>query len=106
MNEKLHDLWEILVPALDPGGREIDLETHREWDEKVRSISKGLTIMSIAKGQWISPKGMPTFEPMIPVRFVATDEEAREIARFTQDFYYHQLEIMFYKISDEVYIIS
>jgi len=98
-------LWEVLVPAIDSTGKEIDINKHREWDSKVREISRGLTIMSTSKGQWISPKGMLFVEPMIPVRFLATDEEEVEkIVKITQEHYSDQFSIMFYKISNEVFI--
>ena len=97
-------LWEILVPAVNADGKEIDIDTHREWDFKVSAISKGLTISSTSKGQWISPKGLLFIEPMIPVRFLATDEEVERIVKITQDHYRDQFSIMFYRISNEVYI--
>jgi len=34
-------LWEVLVPAIDSTGKEIDINKHREWDSKVREISRG-----------------------------------------------------------------
>lgn len=99
-----NSLWEILVPAVDSNGKEIDVFFHREWDAKVRAISKGLTISSTSKGQWISPQGLLFVEPMIPVRFLANDEEVEKIVKITQEHYKDQFSIMFYRISNEVYI--
>lgn len=98
------DLWEILVPVYDPGGREIPLETHKEWDEEISKISGGLTILNSAKGQWTNVSGKIIHDKMIPVRFLATDEEASKIVDITLSFYYHQECIMAYKISHNVII--
>ncbi len=74
---------------------------HRVWDEKVRSISGGLTIMTPAKGQWVAPCGELYAERMIPVRIIATREEIEKIIDLTM-VYYDQLAILCYKVSDEV----
>jgi hypothetical protein len=74
---------------------------HRVWDEKVRAITGGLTIMSPIKGQWVSPDGELFRERMIPVRIVATREQIDRIIDMTL-VYYDQLMVLCYKISDEV----
>jgi len=74
---------------------------HRVWDEKVRAISGGLTVMRPAKGQWVSPDGQLFKERMIPVRIMATREQIDTIIDLTLE-YYDQLAVMCYKISDEV----
>jgi len=47
------DMWEILVPTIRQDGRPFHLRYHKKWDEMVRSISGGLTILTPVKGQWI-----------------------------------------------------
>lgn len=110
-------MWEILVPtekriktpkpsdddALDRWNKKNSYTTryHRAWDEKVRAISGGLTILSPAKGQWKSPSGELFIERMIPVRIIATREQIEQIIDMTM-VYYDQLAILCYKISDEV----
>jgi len=95
-------VWEILVPTVRNDGRPFRLRFHKVWDQHVRSISGGMSIVSPVKGQWIDPEAGDLYEErMIPVRFVATDEEARELALHTKT-YYEQKAIMYYCISTEV----
>jgi len=97
-------MWEILVPTerrLEPG-KYYRTRYHRVWDEKVRAITGGLTVMAPAKGQWINPATGDLFkERMIPVRIIATKEEINKIVDLTLE-YYDQLAVLCYKISDEV----
>lgn len=74
---------------------------HRVWDEKVRAITGGLTILTPAKGQWVSPDGELYQERMIPVRIVATRNQIEQIIDLTLK-YYDQLAVLCYKLSDEV----
>ena len=99
----MNAMWEILVPTekrLEPG-KFYKTKYHKVWDEKVRSISGGLTIMTPAKGQWVSPCGTLFVERMIPVRIIATREQIEDIIDMTME-YYDQLAILCYKVSDEV----
>ncbi len=121
-------MWEILVPTekrvktrapgpsdVPPGAeyREVreawerrnsyTTRYHRVWDEKVRAITGGLTILTPAKGQWVSPSGELYAERMIPVRIVATRAQIEEIIDHTLE-YYDQLAVLCFKISDEVII--
>ena len=93
-------LWEILVPTMRKDGRPIRLRFHTEWDAKVREISGGLTIMPVAKGQWIFQEKLFQ-ERMIPVRIIATRSEMDEVISMTLA-YYEQIAVLAYKISDEV----
>ena len=120
-------MWEILVPtekriktpmptAEDGWGDDVEgaLEDwkrrnsyttryHRVWDEKVRAITGGLTILQPAKGQWVSPQGELYQERMIPVRIAATRAQIDGIIDMTMA-YYDQLAVLCYKVSDEVII--
>jgi len=103
MPEKIERfLWEILVPTV-MDSKPIRTRFHRVWDSKVREISKGLTILSPARGQWISLDGELFVERMIPVRIACTAEEIERIADMTAS-YYKQKSVMYYKISDDVVI--
>jgi hypothetical protein len=97
------DLWEILVPTIRNDGRAIRTRFHRVWDDKVRAISGGLTILTPAKGQWLNSKGILFAERMIPVRIYCAESEIRAIAKMTRT-YYEQEAVMFYKISDNCYV--
>lgn len=98
-------LWEILVPTMRNNGVPYRTRYHRVWDEKVRQISGGLTIMTPSKGQWISSENGQLFiERMIPVRIACTKDEIIEIAMMTKK-YYEQKKIMVYRIADEVHFI-
>jgi hypothetical protein len=103
-------MWEILVPTekrvptLSKTGEErkfYHTRYHKVWDDKVRAISGGLTIMSPVKGQWMCPQGNLFRERMIPVRIIATEEEINKIVDMTL-VYYDQLAVLCYKISDTV----
>jgi len=96
-------LWEILVPTekRQEPGKYYRTKYHKVWDEKVRSISGGLTIMQPAKGHWVSPAGETFVERMIPVRIIATREQIEKIIDMTMA-YYDQLAVLCYKLSDEV----
>lgn len=97
-------MWEILVPTVKPnteGKKFFTTRFHRVWDERVRAISGGLTIMTPSKGQWLSPHGTLFVERMIPVRIVSTREEVLKIVEMTAE-YYSQEAVLCYKVSDDV----
>lgn len=112
-------MWEILVPTekrvkeprvpgdtfentVDPNLKNYyTTRYHRVWDAKVRAITGGLTVLTPAKGQWVSPDGELFIERMIPVRIVATRPQIEQIIDMTM-VYYDQLAILCFKISDEV----
>jgi len=96
-------LWEILVPGQTQGGEEIPVSHHQVWDENVRNISGGLTILKTAKGHWVDPEGIPIVEPMIPVRVLCSKAQIEEIAALTAS-YYQQEAVMFYRVSKKVKI--
>ena len=96
-------IWEILVPTVMPNGRPVRTRQHREWDSRVRRISSGLTVMSPARGQWVSPSNKLFEERMVPVRIACSKEQIDIIAKMTATFY-EQQAVMFYCISNEVYI--
>lgn len=96
-------LWEILVPTVRNDGRAIRLRFHRVWDNKVRAISGGLTILPVNIGQWVSPEGQLYKERMIPVRIACTQEEMAVIADETAK-HYEQLAVMYYLVSEKVVI--
>ena len=96
-------LWEILVPTVRrENGKPYTTRFHRVWDAKVRGISGGLTILQPAKGQWVSPDDNELFEErMIPVRFIATEEQKDRIADMTC-VYYDQLAVLCYAVGSRV----
>lgn len=65
----MRELWEILVPTVRNDGKPYRLRYHKVWDDKVRAISGGLTVMPVAKGQWVYKEELFT-ERMIPVRIL------------------------------------
>lgn len=95
-------LWEILVPTIRRvSGKPYRLRYHRVWDQEVQAISGGLTIMRAVKGRWVSREDELFEERMIPVRFLATTEQASQIVDMTLA-YYDQLAVMCYVVSSEV----
>lgn len=99
----MKQLWEILVPTIHNDGKPIKTRFHRVWDQKVREISGGLTILNPARGQWISPEGQLFHERMIPVRIACTKNQIIDIMDMTAK-YYEQKAIFAAKISDEVIV--
>ena len=93
-------MWEIMVPTQKNDGTPNRTRYHRVWDEKVRAIAGGLTILRPAVGQWVSPEGELFKERMIPVRIMCTREQIEEIIDITMS-YYDQLAVLAYKVSDE-----
>ena len=96
-------LWEILVPQFSNKHKEYSVKFHKVWDDKVKKISGGLTILRTAKGHWQNPKGKLFVEKMIPVRIYCTKKEINKIIALTMD-YYNQEAVMAYKISNEVIV--
>jgi hypothetical protein len=96
------ELWEILVPTQTNEGKPFRTRFHRVWDERIRSITGGLTVLKPAKGQWVH-KGKLFEERMIPVRIACSEEQINQIIDITLD-YYKQLAVMAYRISDCVII--
>lgn len=98
----MRELWEILVPTVRHDGRAIRTRFHKVWDEKVRAICGGLTILQPAKGQWVHPDDGTLFaERMIPVRIMCTRPEIEKIIDMTLE-YYDQIAVMAYRVSDTV----
>ena len=105
----MNALWEILVPTVRMqtlhhaqfASPYFTTRYHKVWDEKVRTICGGLTVMTPAKGQWVSQTGELFVERMIPVRIVATAEQISQIIDMTME-YYDQEAVLCYKLSDEV----
>ncbi len=100
-------LWTILVPSERPAHHDghpfFRTRYHRVWDQKVRDITGGLTILPPTKGQWLSPSGELFSEKMIPVMVAATRNEVNKIIDMTIE-YYDQQAVFCYKVSDEVII--
>lgn len=98
-------LWEILVPTeRRSDGAPISTRFHRVWDARVREISGGLTIFKPVKGHWVdqsSDDNTLYSERMIPVRFIASEDDMEAIVAMT-GVYYDQLVILCYEISQNV----
>ena len=98
------ELWEILVPTVHrDSGKPYRTRYHRVWDQKVRDIAKGLTILKPVVGHWVSPSDELFVERMIPVRIACSRYHIEQIADMTAE-YYNQLAVMFYRVASEVVI--
>jgi hypothetical protein len=104
IKEDKRTMWEILVPTIRSNGKPIKTKCHKNWDQKVRKITGGLTIFSPAKGQWISPAGDLFLERVIPVRILASEKEMNEIVDMTLLFY-EQKAVLAYQLGDS-YILK
>lgn len=96
-------MLEILVPTQTNEGKPFRTRYHRVWDQKVRDLTGGLTVVPPVKGQWVSKSGELFKERMIPVRIACSDEQINQIADMTAK-YYSQLAVMYYLISENVVI--
>ena len=94
-------LWELLVPRYSNDKQEYTLEYHQQWDEKVRSIAGGVTILRTARGHWVNPEGRIFVEEMIPVRIFCLESQIEEIINHTLE-YYNQEAVLAYEISSNV----
>lgn len=100
-------LFQIMVPTIY-GDTEKPIKTkhHKSWDSYVRSITGGLTICSVSKGQWVDPKsGSLWIERIIPVQIACTQAEMELIVKFSLK-HYRQKAIMYCVLSKEVYIVE
>lgn len=95
------ELWEILVPALSKKNKKFTYNHHKEWDEFVKKITGGVTIMKTAKGQWISPTGKIYIDRIIPCKIVCSEEQISEIIDFTIE-HYNQEAVLAYRVSTNV----
>lgn len=84
-------------------GKPFRLRFHRVWDQKVRAIAGGLTVLHPARGQWLAPDGTLFVERMIPVRVACTEAQIQEIADLTAS-HYAQRAVMYYLVSDRAVI--
>jgi hypothetical protein len=97
----MKSLYEILVPTkFEDTKTPIRTRYHKKFDEVCRKYSDGLSIFKPIMGQWLH-KGELYEDRMIPVRLVCTRNELNNIMKFAKD-HYRQIQIMAYKISDEV----
>jgi hypothetical protein len=88
------------------GDRFVKTRHHKVFDRYVRKITGGLTIFAPGKGQWVNPANDELVEErIIPVNIACTEVELRKIVKFTIK-HYDQDALMFYKVSDDVFIIS
>lgn len=97
------NLWEILVPTVRNNGKPYRTKFHRIWDQKVKDIAGGLSILQPLRGYWLSPDNKLWIERMIPVRIMCSEDEIEKIVNMSLE-YYEQEAIMYYLISRNVII--
>ena len=95
------EMWEILVPASSNKSQEFTYEHHKAWDDFIKSVAHGVTIMKTAKGQWVSPTGQLYIDRMIPCRILCNKKQIHQIINFTIK-HYNQEAVLAYRISDNV----
>ena len=105
MELTITNLWEILVPVTNNNGHRFPLKHHKDWDNFVKEITHGLTILKTAKGIWVNDTGIEYKEKMIPVRISCNKNQIKKIAIFTLE-HYSQEAVMFYLISKESFILK
>ena len=75
--------WRILAPVADNDGLVFTARHRKKFDGRVLKISGGSTENYWANGKWIYKRRLCS-EPMIPLEFHATTEQAFEIAAFAR----------------------
>lgn len=103
IEEEKDKMWEILVPASSKE-LEFSYEHHKKWDEYVKSLAGGLTILKTAKGEWINVDGKLFVDRVIPVRIKCKKSHIKKIIKFTIE-HYNQEAILAYKVSDKVLLV-
>lgn len=101
----MNKLYEILVPTrygdtLKP----IRTKHHKNWDNRVKNLSGGLTILSPGNGVWMY-NGAEFRERVIPVRIFCSERIMKQIVKITLE-HYRQLAVMYYVVSNECYIVN
>ncbi|NJO59878.1 MAG: hypothetical protein HC836_16835 [Richelia sp. RM2_1_2] len=91
-------LWEILIPKTSNDGTVISPCVRHSWDEEIRKISGGLTVLSPVEGHWIAESGALFKEEMVPVRVLATPKEMEKIIDLTF-VHYKQESVLAYELS-------
>jgi hypothetical protein len=101
---KGRSLWNILIPCADNSGRKFPLFVRRMWNEQVRRMTDGMSIMQAITGEWRNPEnGRIVREKMIPVSLLMTQREIAELAQFTRTLF-KQNCVMYYRVSSEVFM--
>jgi hypothetical protein len=96
-------LYEIFVPTkYGDTGNPISTKHHKNWDNYVRKITGGLTLMGVARGQWLH-RGELFEERIIPVRVACEPNFINPIVTFTIE-HYRQTAVMFFKVTEHVEI--
>jgi len=72
-------LWEVLVPKTSNKGTEYPSEHHKVWDEQVMHLTKGMTILSNAKGKWMNLEEKVFIDELIRVRICCNEDELENI---------------------------
>lgn len=99
-------LWEILVPTVSNGGKPFSVRHHRQWDQMVKTIAGGMTLVQPVRGSWIEPAtGTEFSERVIPVRIMCTREQIVEICKETARFY-DQLAVLATLVATETVLVT
>lgn len=98
-------LYEILVPTIyGDTMKPIRTKHHKRWDERVKKISGGLTILTPGKGIWVH-EGKDYIERVIPVRIMCEEKAMKKIVEITLQ-HYRQRAVMYYVLSTECFIVN
>lgn len=93
-------LYEILVPTIyGDTMKPIRTRHHKCWDERIKKLSGGLTILSPGRGVWVH-EGKDYVERVIPVRILCSGKTMDKIVDITLQ-HYRQKAVMYFVISSE-----
>lgn len=97
-------LYEILVPTIyGDTMKPIRTKHHKRWDERVKKLSGGLTILTPGRGSWVH-EGVDYTERVIPVRIMCEEKIMQKIVAITLQ-HYRQKAVMYYVLSSECFIV-
>lgn len=97
----MKSVFEILIPSQFNDRKTIHVEHHYAFDDFVKGIAGGLTILRSGMGYWVDLSGETYKERMIPVRIICSDQEIEQIGNFALT-HYKQKAILYYKIGTEL----
>lgn len=101
----MNNLYEILVPTMyGDTVKPIRTVHHKKWDERVKKLTGGLTILQPGKGVWVH-QGQDYLERVIPVRIMCDEATIKKVVDITLQ-HYRQKAVMYYLLSRECFIVE
>ena len=98
-------LWCVYLPKVSNEGVVFGPHNYTEIMNSIQQLSGGYTIFPSANGVWRSTEGKMYSDEIIPVYFMATEEQAHDVASLAAK----QLEqeaVMIFVVSNHVHFVE